>query len=202
MIYVHYDTVDISVPIASITGIKTTKTVTYANFVFSSYENDLILKSYDFENAKQIMELLKQIPASNRTYDQVSNQWTIPYMAFGALFSGFVVLQRVSLCKHPSLEQWRFETTAGPPYKDSTPKAEDFFYSYSQPTSSKKAVSIDELVATLTGMFREIGVSDPDIATAYKRAARKLHPDVNGGDGSKMSELNMLWQQYKQLKGA
>lgn len=33
----------------------------------------------------------------------------------------------------------------------------------------------------------------------YRKAALALHPDRNNGDGSKMSQLNMIWAQLQQL---
>ena len=41
--------------------------------------------------------------------------------------------------------------------------------------------------------LRKLGVVDKK---SYRMKALALHPDRNGGDGAKMSELNMYWQVY------
>ena len=68
---------------------------------------------------------------------------------------------------------------------------EDFFYNHgkisSTPTLSKETVA--ERLKTLIG-------GDTLDKSAYRKAALRFHPDRNQGDGTRMSELNMLWQIY------
>jgi len=69
-------------------------------------------------------------------------------------------------------------------------KAEDFFYNHGVPASSP-TLTKEQITAKLQEMLGS--VIDK---SAYRKAALRFHPDRNNGDGSKMSELNMLWQMY------
>lgn len=44
--------------------------------------------------------------------------------------------------------------------------------------------------AAKLGLLRSHGLTEADINAAYRRKAREVHPDVNGGDQTKMVELN------------
>jgi hypothetical protein len=69
-------------------------------------------------------------------------------------------------------------------------RPEDFFYNYGKPVA--KATMTKETVAQ---RLKQLMGETIDKA-AYRRAALKYHPDRNNGDGTKMSELNMLWSVY------
>lgn len=90
----------------------------------------------------------------------------------------------------------------------SEPKARfdpgDFFYN-PEPASPTGAGSItkDQAALHLSVLLElpkdSLISTDRDkdlIKKAYRRKALAFHPDRNSGDGSRMSELNMLWQVY------
>lgn len=200
MIYCHYENFTINTHIDG-TITKLTK------LVFSSHNISLnMYGKYNFEILKAYIFAIKQIPVSERTYDPKYKIWII-------LTDKFEVLKRLwesthpNMCiSHPDLKLW-IEGKEG--YKSEfeareEQKPEDFFYSTSQPVGQPKVDMetarkqfVDFLIRQSIQVFE-----NGDLIKSYKLAARKLHPDLNGGDSSKMSELNMLWQQYKQLKTA
>ncbi len=71
-------------------------------------------------------------------------------------------------------------------------RPEDFFYN-AAPQGA--AVLSKEQIAEKLAAIMQVAVPAID-KKAYRAAALKFHPDRNQGDGSKMSELNMLWQLY------
>jgi hypothetical protein len=200
MLYIHYQNTSIDVQIASITGIKTTKELQLTLIVFSSSKSMVqIYGKGDYAAMVSFKTLLTQIAASRRSYDPNTHIWTIPTEVFNAIFK--LKFPPHLLLEHDDINAWATPDDGYNEEKKVPQNAEDFFYNTSQPTTSNAQLSLESLTDTLTGIFREIGITDADIAVAYKKAARKLHPDL-GGSAEKMSELNMIWQQYKQLKGA
>ena len=75
----------------------------------------------------------------------------------------------------------------------------DFFYT--PPTASAGELSGAALISKLVPLLlitenELIKSDDKELKKIYRRAALTHHPDRNNGDGSKMSELNMLWGIY------
>lgn len=79
---------------------------------------------------------------------------------------------------------------------------ENFYYNKNAPAT--KSLSTGQIKQKLAAMFN-ITVEEFDkiekeqndtIKKWYRKAALNYHPDRNGGDGSKMSELNMYWRMY------
>lgn len=78
-------------------------------------------------------------------------------------------------------------------------RPEDFFYQHTASTGTT-ALSKEEILLKLKELILAANIilpenDFPDKKT-YRQAAMKYHPDRNNGDGSKMSELNMLWGMY------
>ena len=75
----------------------------------------------------------------------------------------------------------------------------DFFYTPEAPQST--GLSREDLLKKLSGMLllsaAELeNASLLELKGPYRKAALLYHPDRNNGDGSRMSELNYLWQQW------
>lgn len=68
---------------------------------------------------------------------------------------------------------------------------EKFFYNWGKGTAS--APLTKELVSSRLAELLEVPI-ESITRKAYLKACLLYHPDRNNGDGSKMSELNMLWQ--------
>lgn len=81
--------------------------------------------------------------------------------------------------------------------------AADFFYTPEAPAPLGNGLSRDKALMQLAALLETtkdaLTSADRDkdlIKKAYRRKALAFHPDRNSGDGSRMSELNMLWQVY------
>lgn len=79
----------------------------------------------------------------------------------------------------------------------------DFFYQTEPPPTVGTGLSRSDAIMQLATLLETTkdALSAPDrdrdaIKRAYRRKALALHPDRNNGEGSMMSELNMLWQVY------
>jgi hypothetical protein len=195
MLYCHYQMLDIG-------GIEMMK------LVFSSqsrHANRLL--SHDFETAKPIIHLIKQIPSAKRNYDPIWKVWTIPATHFSIIIG---LVPQGNDIQHTNLDEF-----INPPipeqkkwYDNANIKAEsaeDFFHSHSPVTSS--LMTETELKQRIAAIIYEVIIpsydlengTKQDLLRAYKLAARRLHPDVIGGNAALMSELNSLWMQYKEI---
>lgn len=144
-----------------------------------AYVFRFVYKKYQWDSVKGIIDVIKVlIPASDREYNPSSKEWTI-------LETSWPKLQDI-------IKAARFNIT-----EEKVLRAEDFHYDYSMPTST--VVSKDTLAAQLIKLL-EIDKEDLTDAIktkkAYRRKALEWHPDRNNGDGTRMSELNSIWNQY------
>lgn len=160
----------------------------------------------NFINLKTCVEIIKQIPASLRTFEPYQNIWTIPASSFNlarTLWESTKKIDVNNFIPHADLKRWA-DGLEGVvlEHEKTAPKPEDFFYNTGQVIGGPK-VSKDQARMTLVDFLTREAITvfeNGDLIKSYKIAARKLHPDLNGGDASKMSELNMLWRQYKELE--
>lgn len=154
--------------------------------VITKYNKDISAWNLHFKYSKWesnqvqgIIGIIKtHIPSSDRLYDPVSHEWTIAE-------------------KH-----WQFIMSLITPTgwnikEEKIISAEDFFYNDFVDNTPKE--SKDSLAAKLVALL-DITAQDLQdsglLKKAYRRKAIEWHPDKNGGDGSKMSELNSIWSQY------
>lgn len=156
-------------------------------------------------NLETCVIMIKQIPASERTFESLLKIWTIPTPSFDilrTLWDKSNIIIENNFISHADLKRWA-EGLEGVvlEHEKTAPKPEDFFYNTGQVIDGLK-VSKEQARMTLVDFLTREAITvfeNGDLIKSYKIAARKLHPDLNGGDATKMTELNFLWQQYKEL---
>lgn len=194
MIYIHYE----QFKLADVDAIK---------LVFSSSKTSpsIIIGQSDWNKVKELSNIFKQIPSGKRSYDPIVKMWILPESILKVL----LVMPDLGKTAHNDLDAW-----LNPPknqdnfkwYDNANIKAEapeDFFHAHT--ASSSCVLTETELQAKLLSIVKPFMKMPEDdnlnkewFLRAYKITARKLHPDL-GGDANKMSELNMLWNQYKEI---
>jgi DnaJ domain len=198
MLYIHYSTEAIAWE-------------EYVHFSFSSFPSHINLSgTTDYGTVKILVEQIKQIPGSERTYNPKDKVWTVTLVKFNNLLNLWKAFNYTSdafIKYHSNLQNILYPATApNIPWdtdkKEGEPiKPEDFFYSPQQPQSTGTLTS--QALETRLSEFLEISdLHDPDIdiKKLYRRAALKFHPDRNNGDATKMTELNYLYQQWLSLQ--
>jgi len=193
MLYIHYE----QFKLADVDAVK---------LIFGTKTNHIIVGNLAWEQSKQIINLFKQIPSSKRSFDPVTKIWILPESILKLL----LVMPDLGKTAHNDLDAW----LNPPKNQDSfkwydnanikTEAPEDFFHAHTASSScvltetelQNKLVAIVEPLVTFKLSSKE------DMVRGYKLAARKLHPDLNGGSAKsakRMSELNSLWMQYKEV---
>jgi hypothetical protein len=198
----------------------------YIFFLFSSRDEylDIHYPGKDFEAVKIFIATVKQmIPTSKRNYDPATKIWMIEKKDFDTLqtmFGGtntlydfktvtdvtdwhahskdiYAKLKRLQAAQAAA---WNKFTDKQIPIPEPE-KPEDFFHSFKeQPlNTSTSKLTIDQLIDRLYNVAGIDSFQKEFTKSDYRRAALKLHPDRNNGDGSRMAELNMLWEEYKKL---
>lgn len=195
-----------------------TGAISLIEIVLSSYGSNTQINWKD-PREKAAMDIinayLKSVPADKRSYDATSHIWSFlgstgvaVIQAMNAGINGGL-LQRTSVHKITDLQD---KASKGQLSRKDKPKKsinapeveikfneEEFFYN-TQPPTEKKLVgeALWEALGDMLGIpMEEVKSGDArTLKKAYFRAAMKYHPDRNNGDGSKMSELNMLWGIY------
>lgn len=214
MLYIHYEDMPIAQDIVDVSGGSLEPVM--IKFKFSSSSINCVLNfKRDGEMMNQLIFLIKQIPASHRSFDPVDYIWTIGESKFEPL-KMLVNAQdktRPFCCYHSDLnafiyppkvekkdQSWAEEIKARHNFKTEQP--EDFFHSVSAESLVLNQSTIEtkmlQLIKPYINFEPALG-NKMDFGRAYKLAARRLHPDLATGDASKMSELNMLWMQYKEV---
>lgn len=167
----------------------------------SSYESG---KGISWSTDRPVHEFLllmfKKIPIAYRTFNPDTKVWSfiggqgevllkqIEAAALGAGLSSKIKFEEI-----PELAT-QMEAGGIDRSKKKQFNPEDFYYNKNAPVATK-TLSKEEVKKKLLVLF-DCGVEPLDAVEwkkLYRKAALKYHPDRNGGDASKMSELNMLW---------
>lgn len=162
-----------------------------------------------------ILPLFKLVDLKNRDYDENLHVWTfighhgsVIIASFESMITQGLLAQLQIKC----IDNLKQKAECGELNKvHKTIPADSYKYDekdffYTPPTSQEAQLSGAALIQKLSELMscssRELEeAKDQDLKKLYRRAAMLLHPDRNGGDSSKMSELNMLWRIYT-AKGA
>lgn len=168
------------------------------------------ISNYDWLILNDIVAVIKQIPSGKRSYDPVTFVWTIPENGFRIIVSMLkhvgVVVEHQSLAdfmnpsaNNSSKPNWADQVRTSQSFKAKVESAEDFFKSNIISSATMNESEIKSKLRSLISPFVSFDLEDKEsFIRGYKFAARRLHPDL-GGDPVKMSELNELYAQYKEL---
>jgi hypothetical protein len=134
-----------------------------------------------WDAVKAIVELIKgTIPVNQRSYNPDTKTWSVMDTSY-------------PLCE-------KLFQTAGFRIEMRRPvSADGFFYEEAQAKGFGEKPSKSELensLIRLLGINKSTLADDRELKKAYRRKALELHPDRNNGDGSKMSELNSIYNDY------
>jgi hypothetical protein len=127
----------------------------------------------------QLVTLLKgTIPVNQRSYDPKTKQWAI-------LAQSYPIAKKLLETAHFKIEEKRPISSDGFFYEDTTSAT-------NQPTRKQ----LEEKLILLLSISAPMLADESQLKKAYRRKALELHPDRNNGDGSKMSELNEVYNAY------
>ena len=174
----------------------------------SSYSNGVLKINFKSKSENVIFDALKPLlkfpPIANYSYEPVTKIWSYlgsygvnctygeevlkkleaVSMALGTAYKAIPVIDLAAQAVYDKVDL---------SLRTGKLKAEDFFYNHgtavAAPVLTKE--TLEQKLCVLIG-------TAPD-KKSYRQAALRFHPDRNNGDGSKMSELNMLWQLWKLL---
>jgi hypothetical protein len=149
-----------------------------------------------------IRGLLKSPPTAKRSYDNDTKIWTYFDEWGDTLFTQLKAVFTPDKLEFVDVEDLAAQCVNNfiSPNKNKVPKAEDFFYNHGAAgatSSMTKESIVNKLAALLEVTPVALAATETNsLKTLYRKAALRLHPDRNNGDGSRMSDLNMYWRVY------
>jgi hypothetical protein len=171
--------------------------IVLTELIISSHGNGRLGISFLNKTESMIFEIcklsLKHAPVAQRSFDPATNIWN--YFDEWGQFTldrleavTDAIMHKVTLIEVQDLAAQAVNKRID--FSAKRVRPEDFFYNYGKPVA-QAAMTKETLEQKLKQLMGE--TLDK---SSYRRAALKYHPDRNNGDGSKMSELNMLWSVY------
>jgi hypothetical protein len=160
------------------------------NIVFESVKKLLKwppLQNYSYDPALKLWSYFGQYGVTGTYGEEVIKKVQLVVEALGQPFKAFEVEDLADQAINDKVD------LSGARKRTKRMSAEEFFYNHGVP-AAQQAMSLETVQKKLTVLMgTEISKK------TYRLAAMRLHPDRNNGDGSKMTELNWLWQQWTQL---
>lgn len=161
--------------------------------------------------------LFKQVPVANWTFSDLTKVWTFIGYTGDVIITGLHSMKTQGMlanCEIKLITDLSAKVVVSRLDKrdlvekvipQGQPKytVDDFFYN-PHATASVEGLSGQALVTKISVLlgvsveFLNTETDDSKLKKLYRQAALRLHPDRNNGDGSKMSELNMLWNLFNQ----
>lgn len=161
--------------------------------------------------------LFKQVQINSWTFDVNTKIWTFIGFSGEAIITGLEsmrtqgLLTGVTISKIEDLSAkvaiGRLDKKSLKPIQSTDDelkfKEEDFFYSAPIDQGLVGKALLEKIAPLLLVEVDYLTNENDDLKLKklYRSAALRLHPDRNNGDGSKMSELNMLWNIFMQRVG-
>ena len=146
---------------------------------------------------KLCVPILKSPSSTVRGFDEQTKVWTYTgeygisvlksLAAVCANFGGIGEIEVEDLAEQCKQGRIRLDRK-----RAKAPSAEEFFYNHGIPAAGGQTMTKEQITVKLTALL-EVSDAGAIDKRAYRQAAMRLHPDRNNGDGSRMSELNMLW---------
>lgn len=150
-------------------------------------------------------QYFKAVPLAERMYSGAPEHiWTFLGASAKTVYDAIKTSPIASMVQFLAIDGLEEQVKAGfvadPAKNGKLPKAADFFYN-TAPAASTPALTRESAAEKLAPMLgveaTALAIAEPTaLKKLYRSAALMFHPDRNNGDGSKMSELNMLWQVF------
>lgn len=148
--------------------------------------------------------LLKTPPIAVRSYNEPLKLWTYlgdaGYHLLEVLQETFDKLKMQIEFRECSELERHLEEGGIPDEATTKFDPKNFFYNKAGVNTTQE-ITKDVAIQKLS-VFFDLDLADmqklgqKDAKRLYREQAKMLHPDHNGGDGSRMSELNMYWRVY------
>lgn len=215
MLYAHYEVINMLRVMNMLSSVRSQDDPTQNLVRFVASNSFTAVKTSfskaDYARLQSIIEVIKLIPSSQRSYDPSTKVWTLREDKFRSLMVFWDRIQQVAnLDSFLNFSLYSAATTARAARADAwktfqagtleVENPEDFFKA--PPSAPSAVLSSEELRLKLSQLIKpyiNFSLSSrEDFLRGYKIAARRLHPDVAGGSAAAMSELNSLFAQYKE----